>query len=76
MRAVWAIGGDCIDLVAVRRELPVLDRYAYLNTGTFGPLPRMTVEAMQTVERRELEEGRSSRTYFQRVLHEREVLRA
>ena len=72
----WAIGGDRIDLVAVRRELPVLDRSAYLNTGTFGPLPRTTAEAMQTVERRELEEGRSSRTYFQRVLHEREALRA
>jgi L-cysteine/cystine lyase len=54
----------------------VLDRFTYLNTGTFGPLPRATVEAMQTVERRELEEGRSSRTYFQRVLYEREVLRA
>ena len=69
-------GGDRIDLVAVRRELPVLDHSAYLNTGTFGPLPRTTAEAMQTVERRELEEGRSSRTYFQRVMHEREVLRA
>ena len=54
----------------------MLDRYTYLNTGSFGPLPRTTVEAMQTVERRELEEGRSSRTYFQRVLHERETLRA
>jgi L-cysteine/cystine lyase len=31
---------------------------------------------MQAVERRELEEGRSSREYFQQVLDEREVLRA
>ncbi len=54
----------------------MLDRYAYLNTGTFGPLPRATVEAMQTVERSELEAGRSSRAYFQRVLEEREALRA
>ena len=53
----------------------MLDRHAYLNTGTFGPLPRATVEAMQAVERRELEEGRSSRAYFQRVLEEREALR-
>src|SRR5215218_588137 len=68
--------GDHIDLVAVRRELPVLDRYAYLNTGSFGPLPRATAEAMQTVERRELEHGRSSRAYFQQVLDEREMLRA
>jgi L-cysteine/cystine lyase len=54
----------------------VLARYAYLNTGTFGPLPRVTVEAMQAVERRELEEGRSSRPYFERVLADREELRA
>jgi len=60
----------------VRRGLPVLRRYAYLNTGSFGPLPRASVAAMQAVERRELEEGRSSRAYFHRVLDEREVLRA
>ena len=36
----------------------MLERYAYLNAGTFGPLPRATVEAMQEVEARELEEGR------------------
>ena len=54
----------------------MLERYAYLNTGTFGPLPRVTVEAMQAVEGRELEEGRSSRAYFQVVLEQREQLRA
>jgi L-cysteine/cystine lyase len=54
----------------------VLTRYAYLNTGTFGPLPRATVEAMQAVECRELEEGRSSRAYFHRVLDKREELRS
>ena len=53
----------------------MLERYAYLNTGTFGPLPRATVEAMQAVERFELEEGRSSRAYFERALEEREALR-
>lgn len=54
----------------------MLERYAYLNAGTFGPLPRATVEAMQEVERRELEEGRSSRAYFERALADREALRA
>jgi L-cysteine/cystine lyase len=53
----------------------VLERYAYLNTGTFGPLPHATVDAMQAVERLELEEGRSSRAYFDRALEEREALR-
>jgi L-cysteine/cystine lyase len=54
----------------------VLDQYAYLNTGTFGPLPHTTAAAMQAVERRELEQGRSSRAYFQRVMDERDELRA
>ncbi|HXV96158.1 MAG TPA: aminotransferase class V-fold PLP-dependent enzyme [Gaiellaceae bacterium] len=54
----------------------MLERYAYLNAGTFGPLPRAAVEAMQAVELQELEEGRSSRAYFERVLAERETLRA
>jgi L-cysteine/cystine lyase len=62
--------------VTVRSGLPVLARYAYLNTGTFGPLPRATAEAMHAVEHRELEEGRSSRSYFEGVLAEREELRA
>jgi L-cysteine/cystine lyase len=62
--------------VTIRSGLPVLARYAYLNTGTFGPLPRATVEAMQGVEGRELEEGRSSRSYFEGVLADREELRA
>lgn len=65
-----------MDLVAVRGGIPVLDRYAYLNAGTFGPLPRATFAAMQEVELRELEEGRSSRAYFERVMAEREALRA
>jgi L-cysteine/cystine lyase len=65
-----------VDLVAVRGELPVLERAAYLNAGTFGPLPRGSVEAMQAVERRELEEGRSSRAYFEEVLAQREEARA
>lgn len=64
-----------MDLVAVRRGLPVLERHAYLNAGTFGPLPRAGVEAMQEVEGRELEEGRSSRAYFERVMAERDELR-
>jgi L-cysteine/cystine lyase len=59
----------------VRAGLPVLERLAYLNAGTFGPLPRATVEAMDEVQRRELEEGRSNRPYFERALADRERLR-
>ena len=65
-----------MDLLAVRAGLPVLDRCAYLNAGTFGPLPRAAVEAMQAVERLELERGRSSREYFERALADRDELKA
>ena len=68
-------GGDRMDLVAVRAGLPVLERFAYLNAGTFGPLPRATVEAMEEVQRRELETGRSNRPYFEQALADRERLR-
>jgi L-cysteine/cystine lyase len=36
------------DVEAVRSELPSVLGNAYLNTGTFGPLPRAVVEAMQS----------------------------
>lgn len=59
----------------MRAGLPVLERIAYLNAGTFGPLPRTTVEAMEEVQRRELEEGRSNRPYFEQALADRGRLR-
>jgi L-cysteine/cystine lyase len=65
-----------MDLDAIRAGLPVLDRIAYLNAGTNGPLPRRTVHAMQASLARDLEEGRSSREYFEGMLARREELRA
>lgn len=53
----------------------MLERRAYLNTGTFGPLPGTTVEAMQEVQRHELEEGRSSRAYFEHAMDDRRRLK-
>jgi L-cysteine/cystine lyase len=43
----------------------VLERLAYLNAGTFGPLPRRTIEAMRTRLSSDLGEGRSSHEYFE-----------
>jgi L-cysteine/cystine lyase len=51
-----------------RAQFPVFERYAYLNAGTNGPLARATVEAMQEWARRDLEQGRGGRPYFERVL--------
>jgi L-cysteine/cystine lyase len=64
-----------VDLSAVRAGLPVLERYAYLNAGTNGPLPRRTVEAMKASLARDLEEGRSSRPYFETMLARRDEVR-
>ena len=44
----------------MRAELPVLERLAYLNTGTFGPLPQRTVDLVVRWQERVLVEGRSS----------------
>jgi L-cysteine/cystine lyase len=47
-------------VAALRAELPVLERLAYLNTGTAGPLPRRTVAAITAANERQLVEGRAS----------------
>ena len=65
-----------MDLDAVRVGLPVLDRLAYLNAGTNGPLPRRTVEAMGAALARDLEQGRSSQAYFEAMLARRDEVRA
>jgi L-cysteine/cystine lyase len=42
-----------------RAQFPVLERCAYLNAGTNGPLARSTVEAVEHRLARDLQEGRS-----------------
>jgi L-cysteine/cystine lyase len=59
-----------------RAAFPVLERYAYLNAGSVGPLARATADAMAAAEERELEHGRGGRLYFDAVLGARESLRA
>ncbi len=52
---------------AIRAELPVLERVAFLNAGTFGPLPWRTVSAMVAAHGDELERGRAGGAYWERV---------
>ena len=59
-----------------RAQFPVLDRYAYLQAGSVGPLARGTVEAMDAAEENGLHEGRGSIAQFTRLIEEREALRA
>lgn len=56
-----------MNLADIRAELPVLERLSYLNTGTFGPLPRRTAEVMVAEQLTELEHGRSGAAYWEHV---------
>jgi L-cysteine/cystine lyase len=58
-----------------RRQFPVLDRLAYLNAGTNGPLARATVEAMTEQLERDLAAGRSGKEWVETVLELRERVR-
>jgi L-cysteine/cystine lyase len=58
-----------------RALFPVLDRYAYLNAGTFGPLSRATLDAMSKLRTWEGLHGRAGRPYFDQMLEGRERVR-
>jgi L-cysteine/cystine lyase len=58
-----------------RARFPVLDRIAYLNAGTFGPLARETSEAVAAVDASEALEGRSGRKGMVAKLERRERVR-
>jgi L-cysteine/cystine lyase len=59
-----------------RALFPVLDTIAYLNAGTFGPLPRPVAEAVTAGIERDLELGRSGLAYFEETIACRAELRA
>ena len=58
-----------------RALFPVLERVAYLNAGTFGPLARLTAEAVRRQLDSDLERGRLGKAYFERLLELREEVR-
>jgi L-cysteine/cystine lyase len=59
-----------------RAQFPVLERYAYFQAGSVGPLAHATLAAMYEAEDEALREGRGSRARFDRILEAREELRA
>ena len=59
-----------------RALFPVLERLTYLNAGTFGPLARPVVEAVEREARRDLEQGRAGSSWFEYALSVRDDLRA
>jgi L-cysteine/cystine lyase len=58
-----------------RAQFPVLERHAYLNAGTNGPLPRAAVEAVRARLERDLAEGRSGMPFIESILELRERIR-
>jgi L-cysteine/cystine lyase len=58
-----------------RAQFPMLERLAYLNAGSMGPLARATGEAMAQGLRSDVEDGRAGRAYFERMLELREGVR-
>ena len=59
----------------LRAQFPVLERVAYLNAGTTGPVPRAAFEAVEESLREQLERGRSSRPWFERQIERIDELR-
>jgi L-cysteine/cystine lyase len=58
-----------------RAQFPVLERLAYLNAGSMGPLARATGEAMAEGLRSDVQNGRAGQTYFERMRELREGVR-
>jgi selenocysteine lyase/cysteine desulfurase len=63
-------------LAALRAQFPVLERIAYLNAGTNGPLPREAIVAARVQLERELAEGRAGMRHFERRAQLAQELRA
>ena len=58
-----------------RAQFPVLERYAYLNAGSSGPLPQAAVDAFRARLERDLNQGRSGKAYIEEILELRERIR-
>ena len=59
--------GESRSAADLRSAFPVLERVAYLNAGSVGPVPRAAVEAAERELRGGLVEGRASRAQFDRL---------
>jgi Aminotransferase class-V len=55
-------------IARIRAELPVTQRYRYFNTGTNGPLPQRSHDALVANAQMELSEGRIRQAGFMNLL--------
>jgi selenocysteine lyase/cysteine desulfurase len=68
------VGCRCVDAAAFRSRFPVLERVAYLNAGSCGPLPAESVIAARSALAAALHAGRA-REHFESRLAGAEKLR-
>jgi selenocysteine lyase/cysteine desulfurase len=61
---------------SLRAEFPVLERIAYLNAGTNGPVPRRAIDAANAILQRELTEGRADGPFFEQCVAAADELRS
>ena len=59
-----------------RGQFPVLERYAYLNAGTEGPVPQAAEDAVRARVHLDLTEGRVGKAYFDETIALAERARA
>jgi L-cysteine/cystine lyase len=57
-----------MDVAALRAQFPVMERLAYLNAGSVGPMPQAAETAVAAELRRALELGRGGKAYFEHAL--------
>jgi selenocysteine lyase/cysteine desulfurase len=60
-----AVASGGMDLAALRAQFPVLERVAYLNTGSVGPLAEAAADAASADLRLQLAEGRAGIAHFE-----------
>ena len=65
-----------MNVQGARGLFPVLERFAYLNAGTFGPLSHATVAAMEERLRADEAAGRAGKAWFEGVFALRASVRA
>jgi L-cysteine/cystine lyase len=51
-----------------RAAFPVLERFAYLNAGSLGPMSRATIDAMEERNRFDHEQGRGGKAWIESML--------
>jgi len=59
-----------------RAQFPVLERFAYLNAGSAGPLPRVAVDAARDRLERDVVQGRSGTAWIEELFALRDAARS